>query len=164
MPKSAARAGRSAEGRTETYEKGNKDERTAGSGRKGAEANRSGSGQDVLLVRLPRRPRNTKRWPRAEGILFEHLLGKRAETVIALAHIGDPSREPDARPRRNRDHAAFRSARIAAIREASSEQRIRASSPSSITTSIRSIRSGAFNKRSGLTSIGRNFGAPSLPL
>lgn len=55
----------------------------------------------------------------AEGILFEHLLGKRAETVIALAHIGDPGREPDARPRRNRDHAAFRSARVQDVSEKS---------------------------------------------
>ena len=53
VPISAARAGRTAAGRTETYDKGTKVERTAGRGRKGAKANPGESGQDLRLVHLP---------------------------------------------------------------------------------------------------------------
>lgn len=86
VPISAASAGRSAEGRAQTYEKGNKDERTAGRGRKGTEANRSGSGQDVLLVHLRQVHKSAILQWRAQGHLLhaDGLDGRRNQDGVFL--------------------------------------------------------------------------------
>ena len=53
-----------------------------------------------ILIRSPRRPRKTNRWP-AVRIALEHLLHLQRQAVHAPAHVGVAGRQPDPRPTGN---------------------------------------------------------------
>ena len=94
----------------------------------------------MTLIRSPRRPRKTNRWPLLR-IALQRLLHQQRQAGKALAHVDMARRQPDPYAARNRDHSP-----VLVFDEAGGEpnrsttSRMRARARASISASIRITR------------------------